>query len=886
MEKKYTLIGLDCPNCAMKLENALNKQKHVKKASITFATLLCVIEYEEYNDEIEHHIIHFIEDFDEDVKVVKKEHTHTHEHHEHKHEHCNCGHDHRHHEETEKHDQLHESEHQHEHKHHGHHNHDEKCCCEHEHHHHEHKHAHHHHKHDEACTCGHHDHEHHEEHCECGHHHDHHHHHEGHCSCGHHHEEHEHVERQVQGNYKWIIHGLDCAHCALKVEDAVNGVKGVKSATLNFTTKKLFFDLDENVNIVDIKEHIKQAILNVEEVTIQENETLPIESKKDYKQMMILIGVILFVLALIMKSTFIYLVSYSLIGYSVIHKSLKNIKRKDFFDENFLMTIATIGALIVGEYAEAVAVMLFYQIGEYFQDKAVAKSRESIAQLMDIKADIAHKVVGHDIMDVDPEVVHVYDLIVVRPGERIPLDSEVIEGNASIDTSALTGESIPADVEKGDNVLAGCINTNGLLKLKVLKTSEESTVSRIMNLVENASSKKAVTEQKMTKFARVYTPIVVFSALALAILPNLFNTGIHWSEWIMRACTFLVISCPCALVLSIPLGYFAGIGAASRKGVLIKGGSYLEALNTIDTVVFDKTGTLTNGKFKVVHIHSSDVDKCLEIAAYAESASNHPVALSILEAYSKDIHQETIESLEEIAGKGIHAMIQGKEVLVGNDKLMDAYKIAYPAINSASTIVYVAYDKEYLGTIEIADTIKSDAKDTICQLKNNGINQVIMLSGDKKERAEFVGKELGFDEIYAELLPEDKVNKVEDIIHNKGKVAYVGDGINDAPVLARCDLGIAMGGLGSEAAIEASDIVLMKDDLKGLVDALNIASLTQKIMNQNIIFIIGIKVGVLFLTLLGYADMWMGVFADVGVCLLAVLNAMRILKVTEKSISN
>lgn len=850
MEKKYILQGLDCPNCAMKLEDALNKQKEIKQATVTYANLLCVIEYQEYSEEIENKIIKFIKGFEDGVTVIKKEKAHihesVHEHHNHKHQHNH---------------EAHEVD----------------------------EHAHHHHHHSEECNCGHHheehqqrlSHEHHHDHkCCCEHDHHHlHHHHEGHA-----HEEHEHVERHVKGNYKWTIEGLDCAHCALKVEDAVNEVAGVKSATLNFTTKKLLFDLEENVNADEIKKNIKKAILDTEEVQIIEDilESKVQAEKKglEKKHIMILTGIICLMIALISKFVPLYFISYVLIGYTVIRKSLKNIARKDFFDENFLMMIATIGALIVGEYTEASAVMLFYQIGEYFQDKAVAKSRKSIADLMDLKSDVAHKVMGNEIIDVDPESIQVNDIILVKPGERIPLDGEVLEGVAAIDTSALTGESIPQDIEKGSYVLAGCIDTNGLIYVKVLKSSSESTVARILDLVENASSKKAATEQKMTRFARVYTPIVVISALVLAIVPNFFHTGIPWNEWLMRACTFLVISCPCALVLSIPLGYFAGIGASSKKGVLIKGGSYLEILNEIDTIVFDKTGTLTTGKFKVQTIYAEDSQVCLEIAAHAESYSTHPVALSILEAYGNKTHAERIGEVEEIAGKGVHAYIDGKEVLAGNEKLMQMHGIEFEEIDTASTIVYVACDDKYLGAIEIADTVKPTVKPALADLKARGIKRLIMLSGDKAKRAEQVGNELGFNEVHAQLLPQEKVNEIEKIIQNKdnGKVAYVGDGINDAPVLARCDLGIAMGGLGSEAAIEASDIVLMNDDIQSLVKAVDIAKITQLIMNQNIGFILGVKILVLVLSLFGYADMWLGVFADVGVCLLAVLNAMRILQ--------
>lgn len=869
MEKKYILEGLDCPNCALKVEKALNKHHHIKEANVNAATLLCMIDYKEYDETIEKEIIHMIEDL-VDVHVSKKE-NHKHNHHEHE---CGCGHHHEeHHREHECGCGHHHIEHHHDHEcgcghHHKEHHHDHDCECGHHHeeHHHEHE-----------CGCGHHHEEHHHEHeCGCGHHHEEHHHdHE--CGCGHHHEHREMPTNKNLIKVKWTIDGLDCAHCALKVEDAVNHVDGVEYASLNFTTKTLLFYVDNHEDLKHVTNHVKEAILNVEEVVItEENDEKEI---KKQKMRFLPIGVIVFILGLILKNNPIIIVSYFMIGSKVILKAIKNIKRGEIFDENFLMLIATIGALIVGEYLEAVAVMLFYQIGEYFQDRAVDKSRKQIADLMNIKSDIAHLNIDGEWKDVNPENIQIGQVIMIQPGERIPLDGKVIKGNSTLDTSALTGESLPREVNVNETVMAGCINLNGVIEVEVTHESSESTVSRILDMVENASSKKAKTELKMTRFARIYTPIVVIAAVLLAIIPNFLNTGIGWQEWLIRACTFLVISCPCALVLSIPLGYFAGIGNVSKKGILVKGGNYLEILSEVDTIVFDKTGTLTNGTFIVTNIYSNDKDQCLKLAAMAESYSTHPIALSILNEYGKHIHKEEITHIEEIAGHGIKANVDNLTVLVGNTKLMNDYSIEYPLIESTGTLVYVAYNNEYVGTIEINDTLKATTVESIKELKNKGIQHFIMLTGDRKEAALKIANDCGINEVYYDLLPTDKVTKIEEIMNQSiKKVAYVGDGINDAPVLARSDLGIAMGGLGSEAAIEASDLVLMKDDISQLANGIELARFTQKILNQNIVFILLVKLAVLVLSIFGYANMWLGVFADVGVSIIAVINSMRVLR--------
>ena len=601
-----------------------------------------------------------------------------------------------------------------------------------------------------------------------------------------------------------------------------------------------------------------------------------------------IVGLIIYVVAIAMGSSDIYGiilfgVAYILIGGEVVLSAIKNIVHGELFDENFLMTLATIGAFAIGEYKEAVAVMVFYKIGEILQDYAVNKSRKSISSLMNIRADYANKLVDNKEEKVSPEDVNINDIILIKPGERVPLDGVVLEGESSLDTSALTGESIPRDIHKDEEILSGAINLNGVLKVKVTKEYGESTVSRILDLVENAGSKKAPTEKFITKFSKYYTPIVVILALMLAIIPPLVISDANFSDWLYRALIFLVVSCPCALVISVPLGLFAGIGAASSKGILVKGGNYLEAIKDTEIVVFDKTGTLTKGVFNVVKINAIGISKeeLLEVAALGESFSNHPIGQSIVKAYSKSIDKNLIKDYEEISGNGIKATIKGEKVLLGNYKLMKQYGISCIVKDEAGTIVNVAIDGKYKGYILIADEIKETSKNAIKQLKKLGIKKTVMLTGDNKKVADSVGASVGVDNVYSELLPAGKVEKLEELLKEKspkGKLVFVGDGINDAPVLARADIGVAMGGIGSDAAIEVSDIVLMKDDVSSLSDAINIAKKTNKILWQNIIFSLIIKVGVLVLGALGMANIWEGVFADVGVTLLAVLNSMRALK--------
>lgn len=583
----------------------------------------------------------------------------------------------------------------------------------------------------------------------------------------------------------------------------------------------------------------------------------------------------------------IYLTAYLIVGGDVVLKAFRNILKGQIFDENFLMSLATIGAFIIGEYPEGVAVMLFYQIGELFQDYAINKSRKSIADLMDIRPDYANVVRNGETIKVDPDEVNIGEEIIVKPGEKIALDGKIIDGYSVIDTSALTGESLPREVSPGDDILSGCVNMSGLIRIKVSKEFGESTVSKILDLVENASSKKSESEKFITKFAKYYTPIVVIIAILLAIIPPLVLKDATFNDWIYRALVFLVISCPCALVISIPLGFFGGIGGASAHGVLVKGSNYLEALSKTEMIVFDKTGTLTKGVFKVTEIVTKNIskEKLLEIAAYAESYSTHPISISLQNAYGKNIDNSKISDVEEIPGHGVKAIVEDKVVLAGNNKLMKKMSIEYSTDEVIGTVVHIAMDGDYKGYIVISDEIKLDSKIAIKNLKNLGIKKTIMLTGDSKVVGEKVANELGLDLVYTELLPADKVQKVEELLKEKskkGSLSFVGDGINDAPVLARADVGIAMGGLGSDAAIEAADIVIMDDEPSKIATTIKIAKKTLSIVKQNIFFALVVKFIVLILGAGGISTMWEAIFADVGVSVLAILNAMRAMNFKNK----
>ena len=610
---------------------------------------------------------------------------------------------------------------------------------------------------------------------------------------------------------------------------------------------------------------------------------------KKKKEVIIVISAILFIIALLVKMNLtlqliLMLIAYILVGKDTVLGAIKNVEKGDFLDEKFLMTIATLGAILIGEYPEAVAVMLFYEVGELFQGYAINKSRKSIADMMDIKPEYANVIRNNKSQRVDPDEVQIGETIEIKPGERVPLDATVVKGESTLDTSALTGESVPVEVREGANILSGCININGLIIAEVTKEYFDSTVNKVLDLVENASAKKSKSERLITRFSKIYTPIVIGLAILLAILPPIISGEYNFRLWIFRALSFLVVSCPCAFVISVPLSFFSGIGAASRAGVLIKGGNYLEALSKVDTVVFDKTGTLTKGVFNVQKVvvldKNIDKDKFISLVAAAESGSNHPISKSIQKYYDKEIDTNSINSIKEISGKGIEAIIDNRKILVGNEKLINIPKDI--SIDDIGTILYVEIDNKFAGYIVISDELKKDSKKTIKNLKDIGIRKTIMLTGDLEKVSKKVGKDLGLDEVYTNLLPQDKVSKFEEIIENKkskGNVVFVGDGINDAPVLARADVGIAMGAMGSDAAIEAADVVIMTDEPSKIVTAIKSSKKTMKIAMQNISLAFGIKAIVLILSAFGIADMWMAVFADTGVTILAVLNSFRALKI-------
>ena len=702
----------------------------------------------------------------------------------------------------------------------------------------------------------------------------------------------------------YLLKGLDCPNCSAKIEKEVGELDGVTSSTVNLMNQTLTVQagtsvaaslLDTVTTIVHSHEPDVEVSEKQPEATapVKKEEKAAVYNDEDKKRTIRLavgaavyaIGMALTVFAKLPTPAELafLIVAYVILGWDVVWQAVKNITRGQVFDEHFLMSVSTIGAFAIGEYPEAVAVMLFYQVGEFFQSLAVKRSRKSISDLMDIRPDSATVKRNGVLQVVSPESVAVGEIIVVKPGEKIPLDGIVVDGESMLDTKALTGESVPRSIRKGDEALSGCINQSGLLTLKVTKSFGESTVSKIIDLVENASARKAPTENFITTFARYYTPVVVGMAAVLAIIPPLVLGG-GWSEWLRRGFVFLIVSCPCALVISIPLTFFGGIGAASKRGVLVKGSNYLEALNKVSVVVFDKTGTLTKGVFEVANIIPAagyQKEQVLEYAAQAESYSNHPIAKSILAAYGKSIDQKQFSGFEEISGHGISVMVQGKKVLAGNSKLMESEKIAYSACDAAGTKVYVAADGSYVGCILIADEVKPDSKRAIAELKKIGVEKTVMLTGDDERIGKSVADELGLDAYYAQLLPDQKVEKLEMLDKQKrqgSKLAFVGDGINDAPVLARADVGIAMGGLGSDAAIEAADVVLMTDEPSKLVEAIDVAKATKRIVMQNIVIALGIKSVFLVLGALGMAGMWEAVFGDVGVTIIAVLNAMRILK--------
>lgn len=696
-------------------------------------------------------------------------------------------------------------------------------------------------------------------------------------------------------NNEFTIEGVDCPSCVNKIESRINQINGVKYCNIEFVTKKLTIETEKDADMQQILKASEAAVRNVKpEIRLKPYRSSPSLPKERFRNktelILLMLGALFYLLGLFLPLSpeikfFVFLTALFFIGYKVLWNAIKNIFQGRIFDENLLMSLATTGAFAIGEYPEGVAVMLFYKIGELLEGFAVNRSRNSISALMDIRPDYANRKTGETIQKVSPEEIEINELIVVKPGEKVPLDGIVLEGNSFVDSSALTGESVPRSIHSGDTVLSGFINQSGVLTIKVTKKFGESAASRILNMVENAGAKKAPTVNFITKFASYYTPAIVAAALLLALLPPLFLKDTTHMQWIYRALVFLVISCPCALVISIPLGFFGGIGAASRQGILIKGGNYLEALNAVDCAVFDKTGTLTEGKFEVREISPItpfSQESLLEYAAYGEYYSNHPIAQSIQRAFQKEINKTRIANHLELSGYGIQATVDEHFVLLGNSKLLEEKGIPYSKVQKADgSVIYLAIDNQYAGRIRIADTIKGDAVETISGLRKQGINKIVMLTGDIQETASVIAGKLGIEEFFSELLPGQKVEQVERLKKgrkNNRKVLFVGDGMNDAPVLACADIGVTMGGLGSDAAIEAADIVIMTDEPSKLLTARAIAQKTKRIITENILFALGMKLLILGLGAVGIATMWGAVFADVGVTVLAVMNTMRLLQ--------
>ena len=691
---------------------------------------------------------------------------------------------------------------------------------------------------------------------------------------------------------EYELRGIDCGNCAAKIERAVNQLEQVESATVNLIAQKLILETKSedgiDKEIIDLVDAIEPGI---EVISEKKEEALP--EKRDWAKELLLAVMILFAFGFFLPEEYFwirlvyYLTLYIIIGHKVLIKMVQNIQRGNLFDENFLMSIATLGAFLLGEFPEAVAVMLFYQIGEYFQDKATSQSRQSIARLMDIRSDKAWRLEGGETVQVDPETVRVADHILVKPGEKVPLDGLVREGRSILDTSALTGESLPREIGVGEDITSGVINLTSPLVIEVSKTFSQSTVNKILELVENASNKKAETERMITRFSRVYTPVVVGIAFLLASLPPLLGLG-EWSTWLYRALTFLVISCPCALAVSVPMSFFGGLGGASKLGVLVKGGNYLEALAKLDTVVFDKTGTITKGIFAVDTVVNAEgiEDDILYLAAHLESYSNHPIANSIRTAYGQEVDENRVSQITELPGQGMSGRIDGRQLYLGNARLMEVQGIAYPAIDSTGTVLYLAEDSHFLGYFLITDQVKETSIEALKDLQAVGIKKTVLLSGDRQAVVDEFAQQFAFNDAFGDCLPQDKVSTFEEILtQSQQAVAFVGDGVNDAPVLARADVGIAMGGLGSDAAIESADVVLMDDDLGKLPQVIRLAKKTVRIARQNMTLAIVVKLIFLVLSGLGISNMWEAIFADVGVTLLAVWNALRVLRIDTSTLS-
>ena len=691
---------------------------------------------------------------------------------------------------------------------------------------------------------------------------------------------------------EYELRGIDCGNCAAKIERAVNQLEQVESATVNLIAQKLILETKSedgiDKEIIDLVDAIEPGI---EVISEKKEEALP--EKRDWAKELLLAVMILFAFGFFLPEEYFwirlvyYLTLYIIIGHKVLIKMVQNIQRGNLFDENFLMSIATLGAFLLGEFPEAVAVMLFYQIGEYFQDKATSQSRQSIARLMDIRSDKAWRLEGGETVQVDPETVRVADHILVKPGEKVPLDGLVREGRSILDTSALTGESLPREIGVGEDITSGVINLTSPLVIEVSKTFSQSTVNKILELVENASNKKAETERMITRFSRVYTPVVVGIAFLLASLPPLLGLG-EWSTWLYRALTFLVISCPCALAVSVPMSFFGGLGGASKLGVLVKGGNYLEALAKLDTVVFDKTGTITKGIFAVDTVVNAEgvEDDILYLAAHLESYSNHPIANSIRTAYGQEVDENRVSQITELPGQGMSGRVDGRQLYLGNARLMEVQGIAYPAIDSTGTVLYLAEDSHFLGYFLITDQVKETSIEALKDLQAVGIKKTVLLSGDRQAVVDEFAQQFAFNDAFGDCLPQDKVSTFEEILtQSQQAVAFVGDGVNDAPVLASADVGIAMGGLGSDAAIESADVVLMDDDLGKLPQVIRLAKKTVRIAQQNMTLAIVVKLIFLVLSGLGISNMWEAIFADVGVTLLAVWNALRVLRIDTSTLS-
>lgn len=691
---------------------------------------------------------------------------------------------------------------------------------------------------------------------------------------------------------EYELRGIDCGNCAAKIERAVNQLEQVESATVNLIAQKLILETKSedgiDKEIIDLVDAIEPGI---EVISEKKEEALP--EKRDWAKELLLAVMILFAFGFFLPEEYFwirlvyYLTLYIIIGHKVLIKMVQNIQRGNLFDENFLMSIATLGAFLLGEFPEAVAVVLFYQIGEYFQDKATSQSRQSIARLMDIRSDKAWRLEGGETVQVDPETVRVADHILVKPGEKVPLDGLVREGRSILDTSALTGESLPREIGVGEDITSGVINLTSPLVIEVSKTFSQSTVNKILELVENASNKKAETERMITRFSRVYTPVVVGIAFLLASLPPLLGLG-EWSTWLYRALTFLVISCPCALAVSVPMSFFGGLGGASKLGVLVKGGNYLEALAKLDTVVFDKTGTITKGIFAVDTVVNAEgvEDDILYLAAHLESYSNHPIANSIRTAYGQEVDENRVSQITELPGQGMSGRVDGRQLYLGNARLMEVQGIAYPAIDSTGTVLYLAEDSHFLGYFLITDQVKETSIEALKDLQAVGIKKTVLLSGDRQAVVDEFAQQFAFNDAFGDCLPQDKVSTFEEILtQSQQAVAFVGDGVNDAPVLARADVGIAMGGLGSDAAIESADVVLMDDDLGKLPQVIRLAKKTVRIAQQNMTLAIVVKLIFLVLSGLGISNMWEAIFADVGVTLLAVWNALRVLRIDTSTLS-